>query len=176
MNSTNHSSNLDLSQYRAIAEFRYQIRCFLRFSENAAVEAGLEPQQHQLLLAIKGMPNGREARIADLAARLQIQHHSTVELVSRSVTKGLLQKVAGETDRREVHVRLTPKGERVLHALTLHHRDELRRTAPALASALRGLTRESAVGRIRSETGKPRTQTRPRGTARASKRPNANGF
>jgi DNA-binding MarR family transcriptional regulator len=154
------SCELELSDYQGIAEFRYQIRCFLRFSESAAVEAGLEPQQHQLLLAVKGMPDGREARIADLAARLQIQHHSTVELVNRSVVKGLIQKVPGDTDRREVHVRLTPKGERVLYALTLHHRDELRRTAPALASALRGLTRASAVGRNRAQTRKPRTRKR----------------
>ena len=167
MSSNRDSGELKPSDYRAIAAFRYQIRRFLRFSESAAVEAGLEPQQHQLLLAIKGMPNGREARIADLAERLQVQHHSTVELVSRSVAKGLIQKVPGETDRREVHVRLTLKGDQVLHTLTLHHRDELRRTAPALVSALRGLTKASAVGRARSAASKPRTQRRLSGKAQA---------
>ena len=128
--------NLKLADYQAIAEFRYQIRRFLRFSEDAARTAGLEPQQHQLLLAVKGMPGGRAARISDLAERLQIQHHSAVELVDRLAARGLVSRALGEHDRREVYVQLSPRGEHILRGLTLHHKNELRSAAPALVAAL----------------------------------------
>ncbi len=129
-------SDLTLSDYQAIAEFRYQIRRFLRFSEEAARAAGLAPQHHQLLLAVKGMPNGRVARISDLAERLQIQHHSTVELVDRLAARGLVNRALAEDDRREVYVQLTTRGENILRVLTLHHKNELRQAAPALVAAL----------------------------------------
>jgi DNA-binding MarR family transcriptional regulator len=128
--------NLSAATYQALAEFRYQIRRFLRFSEEAARKVGLEPQQHQLMLAVKGIPVRQEPRIAYLADRLQIQHHSAVELVDRLVKKGLIQRMRGERDRREVHVRLTPRGERLLGELTLHMRAELRSAAPTLVAAL----------------------------------------
>src|SRR5215469_9396139 len=130
---------LTSADYRALAEFRYQIRRFVAFSENAASLAGIEPQQHQLLLAIQGMPAGHKVRIGDLAERLQIRHHSAVELVGRMEAKELVVRVPGETDRREVYVRLTPRGSRLLRALTMLHREELRRAAPALVSTLRGV-------------------------------------
>jgi len=148
MRSKSVSSKLKLADYQALAEFRYQIRRFLRFSEDAARAAGLEPQQHQLLLAIKGMPGSRCARISDLAERLQIQHHSTVELVDRLAARGLVSRALSEDDRREVHVQLTARGEGLLKALTLHHKNELRRAAPALAAALY----EIAGGRLAIET------------------------
>ena len=110
---TNHH-DVKLSDYQALAEFRYQIRRFVHFSEEAAREAGVEPQHHQLMLAIKGKPDGEEPRIAYLAERLQIQHHSAVELVDRLVKKGLITRTRGDEDRREVHVQLTPRGERIL--------------------------------------------------------------
>src|SRR5215469_12255957 len=128
--------NLKLADYQAIAELRYQIRRFLRFSEDAARTAGLEPQQHQLLLAVKGMPGGRAARISDLAERLQIQHHSAVELVDRLAARGLASRTLGEDDRREVYVQLSPRGEHILGGLTLHHKNELRGAAPALVATL----------------------------------------
>jgi DNA-binding MarR family transcriptional regulator len=130
-------NGLTAADYRALAEFRYQIRRFVAFSENAASLAGVEPQQHQLLLAVQGMPAGHKVRIGDLAERLHIRHHSAVELVGRMEAKGLLVRVPGETDRREVHVRLTPRGSRLLRTLTVIHREELRRAAPALVSSLR---------------------------------------
>lgn len=137
----NQNSSLDLKEpeYQAIAEFRYQIRRFLRFSEEAARAVGLEAQQHQLMLAVKGMPEGQDARISSLAERLQIQHHSTVELVNRLAAKGLVTKKPGVADRREVHVQLTPRGERILRVLTAHHKRELRQAAPALIEALRNI-------------------------------------
>ncbi len=128
---------LKTANYQALAEFRYQIRRFLRFSEEAAREADLEPQHHQLMLAVKGAPDGVEPRIAYLAERLQLQHHSAVELVDRLVKRGLIERSRGDEDRREVHVKLTTRGERMLKDLTLHHREELRTAAPALVTALK---------------------------------------
>lgn len=132
-----NSNDLKTATYQALAEFRYQIRRFVRFSEEVAHKAGLEPQHHQLMLALKGIPAGEEPRIAYLAERLQIRHHSAVELVDRLEKKGLIQRSRGELDRREVHVKLTPRGERLLRDLTLHTRAELRLAAPALVAALR---------------------------------------
>ncbi|HLI62257.1 MAG TPA: MarR family transcriptional regulator [Terriglobales bacterium] len=134
----NHT--VKLSDYQALAQFRYQLRRFMRFTEEAARQAGLEPQHHQLMLAIKGRPAGEEPRITYLADRLQIQHHSAVELVDRLVKKGLVKRTRAQQDRREVHVHLTPRGERILGQLTLHSRAELRSAAPALVAALAELT------------------------------------
>jgi len=131
-----NSNDLKIATYRALAEFRYQIRRFVRFSEEAARKAGLEPQHHQLMLALKGIPASEEPRIGYLAERLQIRHHSAVELVDRLARKGLIQRTRGERDRREVHVKLTARGDRVLRNLTLHTRAELRSAAPGLVAAL----------------------------------------
>lgn len=128
-----------LKEYQALAEFRYQIRRFVRFSEQAAREGGLEPQQHQLLLAVKGLPDGSTSTITELADRLQIQHHSTVELVDRLVERGLVARKRSLEDRRQVVVQLTAKGERLLRELSLHHRDELRSQAPLLVNTLKKL-------------------------------------
>jgi len=128
---------LGLSDYRALAEFRHQIRKFLRFSEHAVRAAGVEPGQYQLMLAIKGMPEGVRPRIRELANRMQIQHHSAVELVNRLEAGGFVRRERGQDDRREVLLELTPKGERVLAELALHHHEELRSAAPDLVAALR---------------------------------------
>jgi DNA-binding MarR family transcriptional regulator len=134
------NNGLNTTDYQALAEFRYQIRRFLRFSEETARQAGLEPQHHQLMLAVKGAEDDAGPRIAYLAERLQLQHHSAVELVDRLEQRGLVQKTRGDEDRREVHVKLTPRGERILKHLTLHHRKELQTAAPALVSALKKVT------------------------------------
>lgn len=131
------------AEYRALAEFRYELRRFLHFSEQAARAAGLEPQQHQLLLAIKGLPNDKDASVGELAERLQIQHHSTVELVNRMVERGLLERRRDDNDQRRVLVSLTPYGEEVLKKLSLLHRTELRTTGPALAQMLISLTNDT---------------------------------
>jgi DNA-binding MarR family transcriptional regulator len=128
---------LTAADYESLAELRYEIRRFLRFSEQAAREAGLEPRQHQLLLAVKGLPRSTRPRIGELAERLQIQHHSTVELVNRLAANGFVRRQRGGGDRREVLVRLTPKGEKTLRELSLHHRQELLTAGPALLNALR---------------------------------------
>jgi DNA-binding MarR family transcriptional regulator len=123
--------------YESLAELRYQIRRFLRFSEQAARKAGLEPQQHQLMLALKGLPHGTIPRIGELAERLQIQHHSAVELANRLATGGYVRRHHGDMDRRVVLLSLTPKGEKVLRELSLHHKAELRLRGPELIAALK---------------------------------------
>jgi DNA-binding MarR family transcriptional regulator len=130
--------------YTALADFRYEIRRFLNFSETAARAAGIEPHQHQALLAIKGLPASRIATVGVLAERLQIQHHSAVELTNRLEAKGLIRRSRGQADRREVLLELTLRGEKLLQELTLSHRSELQLAAPKLVAAL-----ESAIGRER---------------------------
>ncbi len=132
---------LTWSDYQALAEFRHQIRRFLHFSEQVVKQAGLERGQYQLMLAIKGMPAGVRPRIRELANRMQIRHHSAVELVNRLEAGGFVHRARAREDRREVLLALTPRGEKVLGELALHHRDELRNAAPDLVSALRGIMR-----------------------------------
>ena len=127
---------ISLSQYQLLAEFRYQLRRFLHFSEQAARSVGLEPQQHQLLLALKGLPEGRTATVSELAERLQIQHHSTVELINRMVEKNFLERSRDEIDQRKVIIHLTSNGEEVLRKLSLLHSTELRLSGPELVRAL----------------------------------------
>ena len=122
--------------YESLAELRYQIRRFLRFSERISRAAGLEPHQHQLMLALKGLPPEVSPNIGELAERLQIQHHSTVELVDRLAARGYITRQRGSRDRREVLLTLTAKGEKILRELSLHHRAELRNQGPILIAAL----------------------------------------
>jgi DNA-binding MarR family transcriptional regulator len=122
--------------YGALADFRYEIRRFLSFSEQAARDSGIEPQQHQALLAIKGLPPGRRATVGVLSERLQIQHHSAVELSVRLEAKGLIRRARSRRDRREVLLSLTRRGEKLLRELTLPHRAELRSAGPTLLRAL----------------------------------------
>jgi len=129
--------------FESLAEFRHQIRRFLRFSERAARDAGLEPRQHQLLLAVKVLPVTVRPRIAEVAERLQIHHHSAVELVNRLEARGFVRRERGSGDRREVMLQLTPKGEKVLRELSLHHREELRSQGPALLEILQQLVADS---------------------------------
>jgi DNA-binding MarR family transcriptional regulator len=130
-------SGINQNEYQALAEFRYQIRRFLRFSEAAARAAGLEPQQHQLLLAVRGLPDEVRATIGEIAERLQIQHHSTVELVDRMVKRGYVQRRRDGVDRRQVLLHLTSRGDKLLRELSVHHEDELRTLGPELVSSLR---------------------------------------
>lgn len=127
------------SEYRALAELRYQIRCFLNFSEAAARDAGIEPQQHQLLLVLRSLGPQTRPTVQAVAERLRIRHNSAVELVKRCVDRGLVRRATGEEDRREVSLRITPAGTRLLQRLSLAHRSELRAAAPSLASALDAL-------------------------------------
>ena len=122
--------------YQTLAELRYQIRRFLRFSEQAARLAGIEPQQYQLLLALKGLSEERKPTIGELAERLQIQHNSTVELINRLVERHLVERRRDESDQRHALIALTADGEQVLQRLALSHQTELQTIGPALLQAL----------------------------------------
>lgn len=147
--------------FEAISELRYQIRRFLRFSEQAVRRAGLTPLQYMLLLHLRGFPGREWATISELAERLQAQHHGAVALVARCEALGLVAKRAGRTDRRRVEVRLAPKGERKLNELVLLHRAELQ----ALRRAF-GIARLAAV----SDRGPPRSESSA-AAARSSRSP-----
>jgi DNA-binding MarR family transcriptional regulator len=134
--------DLSIEEYRALAEFRYQIRRFLGFSEEQVRAEGMEPQQHQLLLAVKGLPEGALATIGELAMRLQLKHHSTVELVNRLEKLGYVARAGSEQDRRQVIVRLTTSGASILRKLSIAHHAELEIAGPQLATALRSIARQ----------------------------------
>lgn len=119
-------------EYEILAAFRYALRQFLRFSENAAREVGLTPRQHQALLAIKGFPTTAELTIGELAEQLQLRHHSVVGLVDRLEAQSLVTREQGEDDRRQVYVRLTAEGERIIQQLSTAHKQELRRIKPQI--------------------------------------------
>ena len=128
-------NDISASEYQALAEFRYQIRSFLAFSKNAAHAAGVEPQQHQLMLALKAA-DPKPATVQYLAGRLQLRHHSTVELIDRMEALNLVRRRRSKEDRRSAEIRLTPKGTKILRELSLYHRRELRSAIPALIKSL----------------------------------------
>jgi DNA-binding MarR family transcriptional regulator len=132
--------------YESLAEFRYALRCFLRFSENAARNAGLTLQQHQALLFIIGYPGREQVTISELAERLQIRHHSTVGLVDRLEEQGLVERVQNQEDRRQVFIHLTNRGVSVLEGLAGTHREELRSLGPQLCSMLESISKLSGEG------------------------------
>lgn len=133
------------ASYRQLAAFRYEMRKFLSFSEHAARNAGIEPQQHQLLLAIRGLPSGVRPTIGSVAERLCIQHHTAVGLVDKLEGHGLLERERGTSDRREVLLRLTPEGEAILRRLSTLHQQQLVVVGPAMVGALSAIVAD-AVG------------------------------
>jgi len=135
------NTKITLDDYRALAEFRYHIRRFICVSEQNARRAGVHPQQHRLVLAVKGLPPGQAPSIRNLANRLQIEHHSTVELVDRAARCGLVRRRRDRNDGRVMLVSATPRGERLLAELSRRNREELNTAAPALVKALRALSR-----------------------------------
>lgn len=120
-------SNRKMSKtdFETLASFRYQLRRFLRFSEETTRSNGVTPLQYQLMLQIKGFPGRDWASVAELAERLQAKHHGVVALISRCEAAGLVQRNASRGDQRRVEVQLTPDGEQRLEQLARLHRDEL---------------------------------------------------
>ena len=156
--------------YQALADLRFEIRRFLNFSERLVRAAGLEPQQHQALLAIKGLPAQRVATIGVLAERLLIQHHSAVELVNRLEAKGLLRRARGTADRREVMLTLSRRGEALLRRLTQPHRAELQSARPRLLAALAAaINSDTTVVRVRKNEQRKRPGSK-RGTKSNSRK------
>jgi len=125
------SEEISKADYEAMAEYRYAIRRFLRFSEYAARETGITPQQYQLMLAIKGYPNREQANITEIAERMQLDHHSAVGLIDRTEERGLVRREQDQDDRRQVRIHLAPAGEAMLRQLAQVHREQLRRMREA---------------------------------------------
>jgi DNA-binding MarR family transcriptional regulator len=125
-----------LSDTRALAAFRYELRSFLAFSEQAAREAGIEPQQHQLLLAVGGLPARQRPNIRTLAERLCVQHHTAVALVDKLTKRGLVRRERSTEDKRQVLVRLTERGADLLQELSRRHRHHLQSVGPEMVAAL----------------------------------------
>ena len=126
---------LGKKDYEALAAFRYRLRQFLRFSDQAARSVGLTPQQHQALLAVIGFPQRDQITIGELAERLQIKHHSAVGLADRLEAQGLLERSVKEHNLRQVFIQLTPKGMDLVQRLSQVHHWELAR----IGEELRGL-------------------------------------
>jgi DNA-binding MarR family transcriptional regulator len=156
------SDEPSLADYRSLAEFRYQIRRFLSFSEHAARAAGMEPQQHQLLLAIKGLPPDRRPTIKALAERLCVQHHTVVALVDQVEARKLVRRKRHAKDRREILLVLTAQGDRILRGLSVLHRDQLRVVGPTLVEAL-----ASILGQQQKQAQSPRSPPVPQTTPAA---------
>jgi DNA-binding MarR family transcriptional regulator len=125
-----------LTDLRALAAFRYELRCFLAFSEQAARRAGIEPQQHQLLLAVAGLPAGSRPNIRTLSERLCVQHHTAVALVDKLEEHGYVERERSTEDKREVLVRLTERGTEILQELSRQHRQHLQTVGPEMVAAL----------------------------------------
>ena len=136
------------SEYAALAEFRFRIREFLRGSDGAAEAAGLEPQQYQMLLAIRGLPPHHKASIRELADRLLLRHHSAVGLIDRLEDSGYVRRSRGSRDHRQVWVTLLPKGRHALERVVQQRLHELRDSGQALIDALTSiLTQSNTVAR-----------------------------
>ena len=128
--------DLSSEDYQALGEFRFQIRRFLHFSEEAAKTEDLEPQQHQLMLAVRACDHPLGPTVGKLSEQLFIRHHSAVGLIDRLEARGLVDRVRGEEDRRQVRVHLTPEGDAKLRRLSGAHREELRDSGPVLAAVV----------------------------------------
>jgi DNA-binding MarR family transcriptional regulator len=133
------AKEITTAEYQALAELRYLIRKFVREGDAVARSAGLEPQQYLLLLAIRGLPGGEEATIRELADRLALKHHSTVELIDRLETHGYVRRNRSRDDRRRVLVSLLPRGEKQLEQVARHRISELRSSGTALVYAISAL-------------------------------------
>jgi DNA-binding MarR family transcriptional regulator len=129
---TDPAEALTKRDFEELAAFRFAIRSYLRFSEDTVRSHGISPQQYQLMLALAGFPGREWATVKELAERLQLKHHSVVELVNRAQQQGLVERAPDPDDARVVRVVLTDAGEHELGLLSALHRDELRRMGSAL--------------------------------------------
>lgn len=154
-----------LQDYEVLAEFSRHVRGYIRSIERANSHLDLEPRQGHLLVAVRGLPRNIRPRIAELAERLQIQHHSAVELIDRLERRGLVRRERGAQDRREVLVRLTPAGEDLARALVGAHLAALHSCGPGVLDSLRMILRGNrgrarAFGRHRERKLPARRSTR----------------
>jgi DNA-binding MarR family transcriptional regulator len=137
--------HVDAALIPTLAEFRFALRSFLHFSEAAAINAGLQPQQHQLLLQVAGAPETATVTIAYAASRLGLKHNSVVELVDRSQREGLLERTVDAEDKRRAILHVTRKGRTLLARLSGDHARELQEMAPRLITSLKKIQKHSAA-------------------------------
>jgi DNA-binding MarR family transcriptional regulator len=136
------AAELSPEDYAALANFRYALRKFLRFSKQfLALEAKLTPEQYEALLALKVLGKTKGITVGQLSERLQVEHHTAVSLTNKLVDAGLVTKEIGRADRREVHVQLTRAGGSLLERLAAVHRKEIRARSPEMVNALTHLKR-----------------------------------
>ena len=152
------ASSIRNEQYQMLAELRYQIRLFLQSGDVTAQEVGIEPQQYQLLLAIRGMPAKQQCTIRALSERLLLKHHSTVELIDRMETNQLVVRARDQKDRRQVFIRVQPKGEKLLNQIVQQRIEDLHTRGRTFINALTALLDKNG----KSGT-KPRARQRPAG-------------
>lgn len=153
-------TRVSLADYRALAAFRYELRRFLAFSERAARSADIEPQQHQLLLAVRGLPNGREPTIGAVAERLCLEHHTTVALVDKLEARGFVRRERASDDRRKVLVVVEPAGATMLEALSRLHKAHLASVGEPLLSALRVILGDLVNAGARGGASRPSPRAR----------------
>jgi len=132
-------------QFLSLAEFRYQVRRFLHFSEQECRARGLQPQHYQVIVALLGLPLHQTPTVGTLAERMQMEHHSMVELLDRASQQGLVARKRDARDRRRVSIHLTAKGERLANELAARHVAELQLTGRKLMAALQPLLRSNQV-------------------------------
>jgi DNA-binding MarR family transcriptional regulator len=152
--SKNHPPE-DRRRLQNLAEFRYELRRFLQFSESCAAEAGLHPQQHQLLLHLAGAPDEVETTVSYAAERLGLRHHTVVELSKRCEEAGLIHRNQDSNDRRRIQLQVTAKGHRILRVLSEDHERELYELGPRLTRALSlicGPDKHTTSGRVSNAT------------------------
>ena len=135
------SAGLLDAEYVALAEFRYQLRRFSRRMEEQVRGMGVNPQQYQVVLAVRGLPPGQAPTVGRLAERMQLNHNSMVELVDRCEHAGLLERTRSDADRRHVTMTITSRGEALLRKLGAAAREELRSSGPSLVEAVLRLTK-----------------------------------
>ena len=152
------SKNMGLldAEYVALAEFRYQLRRFSRNMEEQVRKLGVNPQQYQVVLAVRGLPAGEAPTVTRLAERMQLNHNSMVELVDRCEHAGLLRRTRSEADRRQVILALTGRGEGLLRSLGRAAREELRGSGPSLVKAVLHLTKGVNTGKRKRPKNEPR--------------------
>jgi DNA-binding MarR family transcriptional regulator len=144
-------------EYLALAEFRYQLRRFLRRMEEATRQSGVNPQQYQLVLAVKGLPKEIMPTISHLAERIQLNHNSMVELVDRCVEQGLLRRDRDTSDRRQVKLSITAEGDVLLRKLGVAARQELQEAGPMLVGAILRLTGDTRTAKAKTVVPKAHT-------------------
>jgi DNA-binding MarR family transcriptional regulator len=129
-------SPVSIDRLRQLADFRFQLRKFLSFSETASESAGVSAQQYQLLQVVAAVADGRGASISYLAERMILRHNSAVELVDRAVRAGLVRRESDEDDLRRSLVLMTPEGEQVLDLLVMKHLEELEMRGHEMMAAM----------------------------------------